>query len=347
MLGIFRQPRIFISATSVDLAAARATAKEALERTHCIPVEMSTFEPDHQTIERKLRTIIRSCDAMVHIVGYRYGAEPPAASRPPDAARRSFTQMEYDTARRLGVPCYVMLVSPDYPVPSTLQPESAELQSLQKSHRDGIIREGTSFETIDSDQVLGKKCRELPVTRRLYERRLKRASAALSATAATAFLVWASDDVARIGCKIPLVSGLCASNRWGGLRSPEDEARDNEVRQRYASAADCNALKQFFREFPAHPLAEAARRRFDPPRFRTETTWRHINLPAPFSSRELQGLTVNDFAAGLCRRRSPAPNWELMSTSAEAGRELPGLQMYSATCRYRYPVQEPIEDCSP
>jgi hypothetical protein len=36
-----------------------------------------------------------------------------------------------------------------------------------------------------------------------------------------------------------------------------------------------------------------------------------------------------------------------MSTSAEAGRELQGLQMYSANCRYRYPVQEPVEDCSP
>ena len=85
----------------------------------------------------------------------------------------------------------------------------------------------------------------------------------------------------------------------------------------------------------------------DPPRFRTETTWREINLPAPFSARELEGRSVDDFAAALCRRRAPATDWIVQSASTEAERRLAGLQVYRAECRYRYPTRESVEDCSP
>lgn len=347
MSGLFRQPRVFISATSADLADARATAKEALERLQCIPVEMATFAPDHRTVERKLRDLIRSCDALVHIVGFRYGAEPAPGSRPPGNVRRSYTQMEYDVARRLGIPCYVMLLSPDYPVRADEPPESVELQALQRAHRDAILREGISFETLASDADLGRKCRELPVARELYQRQLQRAAVAAVLCAGLAGVIWAHEEIGRALCATSLLSGFCAAPAEVTQPSTQEQAREAEVQRRYrAAAADCAALKQFYRDFAGHPLAETARRRFEPARLHTATSWQEVELPAPFGSAEAGSASIDDFATALCRRRISAPGWELLSAQPRIDRELGGTRIYSALCRYRYPVQQQTEDCS-
>ena len=54
-----------------------------------------------------LRDLIGRCDAVIHLAGFYYGAEPP--QRPPGEPRRSYTQIEYDVARELGKPIYLFL----------------------------------------------------------------------------------------------------------------------------------------------------------------------------------------------------------------------------------------------
>jgi hypothetical protein len=68
-------PKIFISATSGDLSSARQIAKEALLTINCHPVEQTNFEPDWRSVTDMLRGKIGDCQALIHLVGFRYGAE--------------------------------------------------------------------------------------------------------------------------------------------------------------------------------------------------------------------------------------------------------------------------------
>lgn len=108
-------PKIFISATSGDLSSARQIAKEALLTINCHPVEQTNFEPDWRSVTDMLRGKISDCQALIHLVGFRYGAEPDPATLPPGTPRRSYTQMEYHLARELGLRVYTFLLPETYP----------------------------------------------------------------------------------------------------------------------------------------------------------------------------------------------------------------------------------------
>ncbi|MCA9002675.1 MAG: DUF4062 domain-containing protein, partial [Planctomycetes bacterium] len=94
------RPSIFISATSGDLRECRQLIKEALLTIGCIPVEQTNFPPDARTVREMLHARLAECQAVVHVAGLRYGAEPQ--ERAAAEARRSYTQMEYDIAREMG-----------------------------------------------------------------------------------------------------------------------------------------------------------------------------------------------------------------------------------------------------
>ncbi len=127
-----RRPEIFVSATSSDLRSCRQTVKEGLLTLGCVPVEQTNFPPDHRIVRDMLRAKIAACDAVIHLAGECFGAEPLA--RDPSAPRRSYTQIEYDLARELGKPLYVFLCGLEFPYdPHT--PEEPEKHRLQQAHR--------------------------------------------------------------------------------------------------------------------------------------------------------------------------------------------------------------------
>jgi len=139
-------PKIFISATSGDLSSARQIAKEALLTINCHPVEQTNFEPDWRSVTDMLRGKIGDCQALIHLVGFRYGAEPDRSTLPDPSKPRSYTQMEYDVARELKLRVYTFILPETYPfdVPretdgSPKKPEAPELIELQKKHR-GFIQ---------------------------------------------------------------------------------------------------------------------------------------------------------------------------------------------------------------
>ena len=87
--------------------------KQGLLTMGCFPIEQTNFEPDYRTVRQMLETRIAQCDAVIHIVGVRYGAEPDPASVPEGHTRRSYTQMEAEIARKLGKKLYVFLCPED------------------------------------------------------------------------------------------------------------------------------------------------------------------------------------------------------------------------------------------
>src|SRR5215216_689871 len=99
-----------------------------------------------------LRQKLSEVDAVIQIVGYRYGAEP--GERPAGAPRRSYTQMEFDIARELGKPVYAFLsaaASVRDPTSAEEESEDSELRYLQNRYRDAFHRAYYQFN--DKDEL--------------------------------------------------------------------------------------------------------------------------------------------------------------------------------------------------
>jgi hypothetical protein len=152
--------RVFISATSKDLGTVRELVKQALLTMGCMPIEQTNFPPDYRSVRKMIEEKVAGCEAVIHIVGIRYGAEPDPSTLPEGAARRSYTQMEADIARKLGKKLYLFVCPEDFPYDQTTA-ESEELQGLQQAYRAEIAKgEILRTEVIDREE-LGRKVREL------------------------------------------------------------------------------------------------------------------------------------------------------------------------------------------
>jgi tetratricopeptide (TPR) repeat protein len=155
---IRRDIRVFISAVTRELGSVRKLVKKGLEDNDYHAVEQDNFPPDYRNLKEKLRERINSCDAVVHIAGQCYGAEPK--ERPADAPRRSYTQLEYDMSVELGKPVYVFLTGADFPS-DPREPEPPELQELQAAHRERLVSTGQDYNPTDSIEQLDQKIRSL------------------------------------------------------------------------------------------------------------------------------------------------------------------------------------------
>ena len=86
------QPQIFISATTADLRSARALVARVLDSIGYTPVPMETFPTRGWELRESLRRRLEPCEAVIQLVGYRYGEQPPEAD--PEFGRVSYTQYE-------------------------------------------------------------------------------------------------------------------------------------------------------------------------------------------------------------------------------------------------------------
>lgn len=141
------RPEIFVSATTSDLASCRQIAKEALLTLGCVPIEQTNFPPDYREVSSMLREKIRKCDAVIHIVGECYGAEPDLTPR------RSYTQIEYDFAVELGKPIYSFVCGSRFPF-DPHESESEDKRELQRLHREHVLGRESIWEQIDSPEKL-------------------------------------------------------------------------------------------------------------------------------------------------------------------------------------------------
>ncbi len=155
-----RRPDIFVSATSGDLGHIRELAKQALLSIDCHPVEQTNFPPDYRSVEEMLRAKISACDAVLHIVGIRYGAEPDPETLPEGAERQSYTQMEARLARELGKKLYLFLCPDDFPY-GDFPAEPEEKQSLQRAYRVRVRHDRQLRTTITSGADVELRVREL------------------------------------------------------------------------------------------------------------------------------------------------------------------------------------------
>ena len=128
-------PEVFISATTRDLGSYRREIKDALLSLEIFPIEQSSFTLAYGPLTEMLHSLIGRCDVVIHLAGLYYGAEPP--QRRPGEPHRSYTQIEYDVARKLGKPIYLFLATEDSETDKTLA-QTDEEKSLQIAHRQTI-----------------------------------------------------------------------------------------------------------------------------------------------------------------------------------------------------------------
>ena len=132
------RPTIFLSGVSSEFASFRDAAEIEIQKKGCFPLNQPSFGVDYRAIEEILRSNLSEADALIHIVGFRFGFEPKG--QPADRPRRSYTQMEYDIARELNIPVYVFLSADANvrdPNPGE-QPEDAAAVELQLAHRQAL-----------------------------------------------------------------------------------------------------------------------------------------------------------------------------------------------------------------
>ena len=169
-----RDKRVFISAVTRELGSARKIVKKALEDNDYHVVEQDSFPPDFRQLLDKLRSRIESCDAVVHIAGMCYGAEPE--HRPEGSSRRSYTQLEYAIARKVGKPVYVFLTSETFPG-DPHAPEDKALSRLQAAHRQRLMQSGQDYNPVSDRHELDQKIRSLQLKVEALERELTDVSA--------------------------------------------------------------------------------------------------------------------------------------------------------------------------
>jgi tetratricopeptide (TPR) repeat protein len=127
-----RAIKIFISASSSDLRTFRNQVKIWLLDMGWLPIVQDHFAPDDKTVTEMLKRRIGECDAVIHIIGQSYGAEPqsPLKGEP----RKSFTQLEAVFARKLKKRLFTVLLDESFPYDQH-NPEPRELQVLQQAYR--------------------------------------------------------------------------------------------------------------------------------------------------------------------------------------------------------------------
>jgi tetratricopeptide (TPR) repeat protein len=157
-LPLRRDTRVFVSAVSRELGTIRKLVKKALEDSGYHAVEQDNFPLDYRELIDKLRNQIASCDAIIHIAGRCFGAEP--CQRPEGAPRRSYTQLEYDLARELGKPVYVFLTGEGFPA-DPHEAEDEEKIHLQETHQQALMGTGQDYHCAASREDIDQKVRSL------------------------------------------------------------------------------------------------------------------------------------------------------------------------------------------
>ena len=167
-----RRPEVFISATSRDLATTRQIVRDALLAIGCHPIVQEHFGPNAQTVRQMLRQRIAQSDAVIHLAGECYGAEPPWEPAKATGPRRSFTQIEYDLARELGKPLYLFVCPEGFPY-DPYEREPDDLRALQEEHRQALLAGEQLYEEPPDPAHLALRVRELSTRLELLTQELR------------------------------------------------------------------------------------------------------------------------------------------------------------------------------
>lgn len=102
--------QVFISSTYSDLIEERRKILDILLMADCIPAGMEAFVASDVEQFEVIKKVVELCDYYILIIGKRYGSINPATGK-------SYTQMEYEYAKQLGIPVLVFALDNSVELP--------------------------------------------------------------------------------------------------------------------------------------------------------------------------------------------------------------------------------------
>lgn len=104
--------KVFVSSTYEDMKEYRSAADTALRSTGKLAVVMEDFAANPEPPIEVCRQKVKECDALVLILGFKYGSTIPDG--------RSYSELEYDTAVKAGMPVFVYMLDDGTRVPANM-----------------------------------------------------------------------------------------------------------------------------------------------------------------------------------------------------------------------------------
>lgn len=132
--------QIFVSSTYEDLKEERSAVYEAILGMEHFPVGMEYFGARSKRSIDLIKTFLHTCDFQITIIGTRYGS-------PISHGKVSYTEMEYDYARKLHIPQmgFILKKNGRY---TTDQEEFEKGRAVRlQSFRDKVAKQQSSFWT--------------------------------------------------------------------------------------------------------------------------------------------------------------------------------------------------------
>ena len=156
------RPTILLSGVSLEFASFRDAVENEIEMKGCFAENQPGFPPDYRTVEEMLRRKLADSDAVVHIVGFRFGERP--VGRPSKEPRRSYTQMEFDIARELGKPIFIFISANESvrDKPRTKLPTEDDT-ALQLEHRKAVQSTNHLYYFFNNKAELRQLVAEIPM----------------------------------------------------------------------------------------------------------------------------------------------------------------------------------------
>lgn len=136
--------QVFISSTYADLKEERRKILDILLMADCIPAGMEAFVASDVEQFEVIKKVIELCDYYILIIGKRYGSIN-------EQTGLSYTEMEYEYAKELGIPVLVFALDESVEVsPDKMDSELEKMEALQKFRQKALTnRLATIWKTQD------------------------------------------------------------------------------------------------------------------------------------------------------------------------------------------------------
>jgi formylglycine-generating enzyme required for sulfatase activity/predicted Ser/Thr protein kinase len=140
--------KIYISSTYVDLKEEREAAAQAIRRLGHQPVYMEDYVASPRQPIDKCMQDVKECAAYVGIFAWKYGFIP-------EGYDKSITHLEYETARKAGLPCLVFLLEENAAWPVNYVSTGEERDKIDRL-RNKLKSEHTVSFFKNADELSGK-----------------------------------------------------------------------------------------------------------------------------------------------------------------------------------------------
>mgnify|MGYP000494066308 CR=1 FL=1 len=161
--------KVYISSTYQDLIEYRAAVDRTLRRMGHDVIGMEQYVAEGSKPVERCKADVRTADAYVIIVAWRYGYVPGLNMLPPD--KRSITEIELVEAQNNGKPVLAFLLDPEAPwslnrvdAMGGLMGKISDLSGLQfkvlNQSKDGILqgdRDVLSYISFDKNSIIRKR----------------------------------------------------------------------------------------------------------------------------------------------------------------------------------------------